>query len=101
MTRPPGGEAWAACAWLTRRFVDQKADSVFVDDPAEVPADAVAFDMRGVELSHHGGDCSFETILRRYDLIDPVLWAIARVVHEADVGDDRYDAPEGPRLDVV
>ncbi len=91
----------AACAWLIRRFVDPEADFVFVDDPAEVPAGAVAFDMRGVDLSHHGGDCSFETILRRYDLIDPVLWAIARIVHEADVGDDRYDAPEAPGLDVV
>ena len=55
----------------------------------------------GVELSHHGGDCSFETVLRRYELDDPVLWAIARIVHEADVGDERYDAPEAPSLDVV
>ena len=57
--------------------------------------------MRGVELSHHGGDCSFETILHRYDLQDPVLWRSARIVHEADLADDRYDAPEAPGLDVV
>jgi hypothetical protein len=36
--------------------------------------------MRGVELSHHGGDCSFETFLRRYELDDPVLWDLARIV---------------------
>jgi hypothetical protein len=39
-----------------------------------VPGDATPFDMRGVELSHHAGDCSFETILRRYEITDPVLW---------------------------
>ena len=91
----------AACAWLVRRFIDPQATFVFVSDPDEVPADATAFDMRGVELSHHGGDCSFETILRRYELQDPVLWDLARIVHEADLADDRYDAPEAPGLDVV
>jgi hypothetical protein len=91
----------AACAWLLRRFIDPDAEFLFVTDPDEVPADATAFDMRGVELSHHGGDCSFETILRRYDLQDPVLWDLARIVHEADLADDRYDAPEAPGLDVV
>ncbi|HEY6798053.1 MAG TPA: chromate resistance protein ChrB domain-containing protein [Kineosporiaceae bacterium] len=91
----------AACAWLIRRFLDPQAQFVFVDDPDDVPADATAFDMRGVALSHHGGDCSFETILRRYDLDDPVLWDVARIVHEADLADDRYDAPEAPGLDVL
>jgi hypothetical protein len=91
----------AACAWLVRRFIDPDAEFLFVTDPDEVPADATAFDMRGVELSHHGGDCSFETILRRYELQDPVLWDLARIVHEADLADDRYDAPEAPGLDVV
>jgi hypothetical protein len=91
----------AACAWLVRRFIDPAAVFVFVDDPDEVPADATAFDMRGVDLSHHGGDCSFETILRRYDLDDPVLWDVARVVHEADLADDRYHAPEASGLDVI
>ena len=91
----------AACAWLIRRFIDADARFVFVDDPDEVPADATPFDMRGVELSHHGGDCSFETVLRHYDLGDPVLWAIARIVHEADLEDERYDAPEAAGLDVL
>ena len=57
--------------------------------------------MRGVELSHHGGDCSFETFLHRYELADPVLWEIAKIVHEADLADERYDAPEAPGLDVL
>ncbi|WP_249997488.1 chromate resistance protein ChrB domain-containing protein [Actinoplanes sp. M2I2] len=91
----------AACAWLIRRHVDPEATFVFVGDPSHVPGDATPFDMRGVDLGHHGGDCTFETILRRYDLADPVLWKIAEIVHEADLDDERYDAPEAPGLDVV
>jgi hypothetical protein len=90
-----------ACAWLIARFIDPDAEFVFVDDPDEVPDDATAFDIRGVELSHHGGECSFEAFLRRYELDDPVLWAIGRIVHEADLEDERYDAPEARGLDVL
>lgn len=91
----------AACTWLVRRFIDGEAEFVFVGDVADVPADATPFDMRGVELSHHDGDCSFETILRRYRLDDPVLWDVARIVHEADLADDRYEAPEAVGVDVI
>jgi len=91
----------SACAWLIRRFVDSDAEFVFVDDPVEVPTDSTPFDMSGAELSHHGGNCSFETFLRRYELADPVLWEIAKIVHEADLADELYDAPEAPGLDVL
>ena len=91
----------AACAWLIRRFVDPDAEFVFVSDPGDVPGDATPFDIRGAELSHHGGECSFEAFLRRFDLDDPVLWDVARIVHEADLADERHDAPEGPGLDVL
>jgi hypothetical protein len=86
---------------LIRRHLDQNPEFVFVGDPSEVPADATPFDMRGVVLSHHGDDCTFETMLRRYHLDDPVLWDLARLVHEADLADDRYDAPEAPGLDAI
>jgi hypothetical protein len=91
----------AACAWVIGRHIDRDAEFVFVADPADIPAGAIAFDIPGAELSHHAGDCSFETILRRYDLDDPVLWRIAAIVHEADLDDQRYDAPEAAGLDVV
>ena len=91
----------AACAWLIGRFVNPDAEFVFVTDPDQVPADATPFDIRGVELSHHRGNCTFETILNRYELTDPVLWRIAEIVHEADLDDGRYDAPEAPGLDTV
>ncbi len=91
----------AACAWLIRRFVDPDAEFVFVGDLREVPADATPFDMRGVALGHVGGDCSFETVLRHFQLIDPVLWRLAEIVHVADLDDDRFDAPEAAGLDVL
>lgn len=91
----------AACAWLLRRFVDPKAEFVFVDDPDDVPSDATPFEMRGVELSHHGGDCTFETMLHHFSLDDPVLWDVARVVHEADLADDRFEEQAAAGLDAV
>ena len=91
----------AACAWLIRRHVDADATFVFVADPADVPADATPFDMPDVDLSHHGRDCTFETLLRRHDLTDPVLWRLAALVHEADIDDGLFDAPEAPGFDVA
>ena len=49
----------AACAWLIRRHIDQDAEFLFVADPADIPGDAIGFDIPGAELSHHAGDCSF------------------------------------------
>lgn len=91
----------SACAWLIRRFVDPEAEFEFVTDPDDVPSDATPFDMRGAALGHHGSACSFETVLRRYELVDPVLWRIAGIVHEADLEDEQYDAPEAPGFDVI
>jgi hypothetical protein len=96
----------AACAWLIRRFLDPEAVFDFVTDEETPPAGAVPFDMPGADLSHHTRgqnkvDCSFETFLRRYDLTDPVLWHLAEIVHEADLDDERYDAPEARGLDVA
>ena len=91
----------AACAWLITRFIDRDAEFVFVDDPDDVPPDATAFDVRGAELSHHAGNCSFEAFLEHYGLDDDALRDIARIVHEADLEDERYDAPEARGLDVL
>jgi len=92
----------AGCAWLIRRFVDPDAQFVFVGDPADAPPDATGFDMRGTALSHHHGRCSFETMLAHFDLTaDPALDEIGRIVHEADLADDTYDAPAAAGLDVL
>ncbi len=91
----------AACAWLIDRFVDEAAEFVYVTDPADVPSDATPFDMLDCALSHHGQDVSFETILRHNELVDPVLWRIGQIVHQADVDDDLHDAPEADGLDLI
>lgn len=90
-----------ACAWLIRRFIDPDAEFGFVSGPDDLPTGATPFDMRGVELSHHEDDCTFETMLARYQLDDPVLHEIAALVHEADLADDRFYAPGAPGLDLV
>jgi len=92
----------AACAWLIRRFIDPDAEFVFVTDPSQVPPDATPFDMRGATLGHHQDRCSFETALASFDLTaDPALEEIGRIVHQADLSDDRYDAPAAAGLDIV
>jgi hypothetical protein len=91
----------ASYAWLIRRFIDPAAEFLFVDDRDEVPADATPFDMPGVALSHHEGHCTFETFLRRRELVDPALVEIGRIIHEADLADERYDAPEARGLEVL
>ena len=96
-TRPGVHVDRAACAWLIRRFVDLDAEFIFAADPGAVPAGITPFDMRGAALGHHQGRCSFETALTAFDLTtDPALEEIGRIVHEADLADERYDAPAGP-----
>src|SRR4051794_39154190 len=75
-----------ACAWLIRRYVDPAAEFVFVPAGQQpLPADAEPFDIPGTRLAHHGGHCSFHTLLAEYGLTDPLLQRIARLVDEADV----------------
>jgi hypothetical protein len=91
----------AACAWLIHRFIDAEPTFVFVDDPDDIPPDATGFDIRGVELTHRHGGCTFETFLERYGFTESALWGMARIVHEADLDDERFAAPEARGLDVI
>lgn len=100
-TRPGCHVDRLACAWLIRRFIDPAAQFVFVEDADGAPTDAILFDMRGVQLSHHGGSCTFETFLSVYGLSDEALIDISRIVHEADLADELFDAPEAPGLDAL
>ena len=90
-----------ACAWLIRSAIDPDADFVFVEDVDALPGDATPFDIAGQPFSHHDGDCTFEVLLHHYQLTDPALEALGRIVHEADIEDERYDAPEAAGLDAV
>jgi len=69
--------------------------------PAEFPADAIAFDAPGVELSHHGDECTFETLVKRARLHDRRLTRLAELVHEADLRDGKYPRDEARGIDVA
>ena len=77
-----------ACPWLIKKFVDKDAEFVFV--PAEKVAaeakrlDAIPYDVKDVELGHHGKECSFEAILKKYKLKEPALERLALIVRGAD-----------------
>lgn len=90
-----------ACAWLIRRFIDSAAEFVFVADPSRLPGDATPFDVSGQPFSHHDGASTFEVMVRHYRIEVPGLEALGRIVHEADIEDERYDAPEAPGLDAI
>jgi hypothetical protein len=100
-TRPGVHVDRAGCAWLIRRFIDPAAQFSFVTDPTSVPTGTTPFDMRGVPLSHLQGRCTFETALIQYSLTaDPVLEDRPHRAR-ADLGNEQFDAPEAPGLDVL
>ena len=98
VTRPRPGIDRMASAWLIRRFVDPDARFAFAGDPASVPPDAVPFDMFGVELSHRGDRCTFETLQTRFGVGDAVVERLAAIVHDLDLKDARFGAPEAPAV---
>ena len=94
-----------ACPWLIRRFIDSNAEFIFVPasqigQVAEVQG-AIPFDASGVELGHHEGRCSFESILLKYGLSDPALMRLARIVHAADVAEDIDTDPIARGLEAI
>jgi hypothetical protein len=100
VTRPRPHVDRVASAWLIKRFIDPAAVFVFAP-PAEFPKDAIAFDAPGVELSHHGEDCTFETLVKRARLRDRRLTRLAEVVHEADLRDGKFPHEEARGIDVA
>ena len=90
-----------ACAWLIQRFIDPQAEFMFVEDPADVPSDATPFDIAGVAFGHHDGRSSFEVMVDHYRLDAPGLARLAQVIHEADIEDEVYDAPEAAGVNAV
>ncbi len=95
-----------ACPWLIRRFVDPEAEFLFVPR-GEVQATAaregaIPFDVEGVELGHHGSECSFEAILHYHSLDgDAALALLGRIVNGADTDNSLWGQPEGPGLAAV
>jgi len=94
-----------ACPWLITRFIDSDAEFSFVPnnqlDQLEKETGAIPFDAPGVELGHHAGRCSFESIILKYDLKDPGLLRLAKIVHAADVAEDIDSDPIARGLEAI
>jgi hypothetical protein len=95
-----------ACPWLIKNFVDKAAEFVFVapdkvmDEAKRL--DAIPYDVKNVELGHHGKECSFEAILKKYMLTDdPALVLLGKIVNGADTDNTLYRQSEGPGLQAV
>jgi len=94
-----------ACPWLIRKFIDPDAEFIYV------PADQVlkeaereganSYDAPGARYTHRDGLCSFEVLVEEHDLNDPALHLLARIVHGADVSEDRDATPQSPGLQAV
>ena len=100
LTRPRPGIDRAGSAWLIQKFIDPKAKFVFAVDPSSHP-DALAFDMAGVEFSHQGEDCTFETLVKRFAINDQAVLAMAEMVHDADLEDDKFHRCECVGINAV
>lgn len=94
-----------ACPWLIKKFVDPKAEFLFVA-PGEVlevakREGAIPYDIPDVELGHHDGRCAFEAIINKYQIKDAAVGLLAKIVHGADVKEDMYHHPAAPGLRAI
>ena len=94
-----------ACPWLITRFIDNEAEFLFVPasqiEKVAREQNAIPFDATGVELGHHEGRCSFESIILKYGLKEPGLLRLAKIVHAADVAEDIGTDPLARGLDAI
>jgi hypothetical protein len=94
-----------ACPWLITRFVDNEAEFLFVPksqvDKIVAETGAIPFDAPGVELGHKEGCCSFESIMLKYELKDPALVRLAKIIHAADVEADIDTDPIARGLEAI
>ena len=87
-------------AWLIRRFIDRSAKFVFAPEK-KLPANAIQFDVFGAEFSHHGEDCTFETLMKAFRIQDRALQNIAEIIHDIDLKDHKFGRVEASGLDLV
>ena len=91
-----------ACPWLIRKFVDPDAEIVYVarDDVLAYAQreGATSFDAPGATYTHRDGKCSFETLVEAFNIDDPAVAVMAKVVHGADVAEDVDVTPESAGL---
>jgi hypothetical protein len=98
--RAPIGRTWVtrqgvhvdriASTWLIRRFIDEKTAFKFVPAKGYIQAGELRFDMFDAEFTHIGDRCTFEVLILAADLNDPALQAIAEIVHDIDLKDEKF-----------
>ena len=93
VTRPRPGIDRMGSAWLIKRFIDPAAGFGFVDQPP-ASGNTIPFDMFGVEFTHDGEWCTFETLAHRFAIADPAVSRLASIVHDLDLKDAKFGAPE-------
>ena len=98
VTRPLPGVDRMGSAWLIRRFIDPAARFAFCADAQSVPKGSVSFDMFGGEFTHRGQHCTFETLCAHFSITDPAALRLAEIVHDIDLKDGFFGAPEAPTL---
>jgi CRISPR/Cas system-associated endoribonuclease Cas2 len=90
-----------AAIWLIKRFIDKRPRFSFVAD-GETVKGGIAFDMPGAEFTHEGEDCTFETMINRFGLGgDPGLRALAEIVHDMDLKDNKFNRLEVTGLNAI
>ncbi len=107
---PPRGSTWVtrprphidriASAWLIKRFYDPEAKFEFAD-AADAARKGTPFDVLGAEFGHHGDDCTFETLVKRFGIKDRRVKVIAEIVHEADLHDGKFTRNEAAGVDLA
>lgn len=100
VTRPRPGIDRSASAWLIRKFIDKKARFTFAQE-ADVPPNAVPFDMFGGGFGHRGEDCTFETLRKEFHIRDSRVTAIGEMVHDTDLNDGKFGRKEAFGVDEV
>jgi len=107
---PPRGSTWVtrprphidriASAWLIKRFCDPEAKFAFAD-AADAARKGIPFDVLGADFGHHGEDCTFETLVRRFGVKDRRVRVMAEIVHEADLHDGKFTRNEATGVDLA
>ena len=101
MTRTRPGIDRVSSAWLIRQFIDPKARFVFGDEPSRYP-EAIPFDMFCEQgFGHRGNDCTFEMLFKQFLIRNERVKHIAQIIHDADLGDEKFGRTEGLGLDKV
>jgi hypothetical protein len=94
-----------ACPWLIRKFIDPDAEFIYVPADqvleAAVREGAHSYDAPGARYTHRDGLCSFEVLVEEYEINDPAVQLLAKVVHGADVAEDRDATRQSPGLQAV